>query len=101
MSLQYFVSLHSQVFIPAWIPFVPQNKKVNFIRIPFVPQSKKVNFIKTLVHRALMICSKSKLNDEIMFISMTLCSNGFPWNVVQTVIKNKIIDFNKIKFVSV
>ena len=44
-----------------------------------------------------MISSNFKLDNEIKFISMTLCNNGFPLNIVQTVIDNKITDFNKIK----
>ena len=44
-----------------------------------------------------MIRSKSKLDDEIKFISMILCNNGFPLNVMQTIFMNKIIDSNKIK----
>ena len=48
-----------------------------------------------------MICSKSKLDAEVKFISMTFCNNGFPLNIVQTVMKNKITDFNKIKQASV
>ena len=42
-----------------------------------------------------MICSKSKIDDKIKFIFMTLI------NIVQTVINNKIMNFNKIKLVSV
>ena len=58
---------------------------------------QKINLIKTLTHRALMICSESTLDAEIKFISTTLCNNSFPLNVVQTIITNKITEFNKIK----
>ena len=53
--------------------------------------------IKTLTHRALMICSESKLDDEVEFITVTLCKNGFPEDIVRSVIRDKISDFNKIK----
>ena len=42
-----------------------------------------------------MIRFKSKL-DKIKFISMNPCNNRFPLIIVQTVIDNKIIDFNKM-----
>ena len=42
-----------------------------------------------------MFYNKIKIDAEIKFISTTLCNNGFPLNVVQTV-----TDFNKIKQVS-
>ena len=48
-----------------------------------------------------MIYSKSKLGDEIKFIIITLCSNGFPLNFMQTVMKHKIFHFNKIYLASV
>ena len=48
-----------------------------------------------------MICSESKLDAEIKFISTTLFNNCFPLNVVRIVINNEITDFNKIKEVSV
>ena len=31
----------------------------------FSPKARKINLIKTLVHRALMICSKTKLDSEL------------------------------------
>ena len=63
----------------------------------FCPTKRKINLIKTLTHRALMICSDSKLDEEIKFISATLCNNGFPLDIVKSVIHHKIADFNKIK----
>ena len=44
-----------------------------------------------------MICLESTLDPQIKFIPTTLCNNGFPLNVVQIIINNKITDFNKIK----
>ena len=48
-----------------------------------------------------MICSESTHDAEIKFIFTILWSNGFPLNVVQTVITNKITERNKIKQASV
>ena len=58
---------------------------------------QRINLIKILTHRVLMTCSESTLDTEIKFISTILYNNGFPLNVVQTVINNKITDFDKIK----
>ena len=44
-----------------------------------------------------MICSESKLDDEVKFITQTLCNNGFPEAIVWSVIRDKISDFSKIK----
>ena len=41
------------------------------VEILFVPQNKKFKLIKILTHRALMICSKSKLDAKIEFIFAT------------------------------
>ena len=66
----------------------------------FCPQKRKLNFIKTLVHRALMLCSESKLDGEIDFITEILCNNGFPVDIVRSVIEDKIAHFHKTKVVS-
>ena len=63
----------------------------------FCPKKRKINLIKTLRHRALMIYFESKLNDEVEFITGTLCNNGFPEDIVQSVIRDKMSDFSKIK----
>ena len=44
-----------------------------------------------------MICFESKLDDEVEFITGTLCNNGFPKDIVRSVIRDKISDFSKIK----
>ena len=55
----------------------------------FCPKKQKVNLIKTLTLRALMICSKFKLDDEVEFITVTLCNNGFPEDIVRSIIREK------------
>ena len=66
----------------------------------FCPKKYKLNLIKSLVHRALIICSKSKLVGEIDFITETLCNNSFPEDIVQSVIGDKIAHFHKTKVAS-
>ena len=59
---------------------------------------KQKNYlIKTRTHKALMICFEFTLDTEIKFIPTTLCSNSFPLNVIETVIDNKVTEFNKMK----
>ena len=48
-----------------------------------------------------MICSESKLDDEVKFITETLSNNGFPEDIVRSIIRDKIADFSKIKADSV
>ena len=43
----------------------------------FSPQKRKINLIGTLVHRAFMICSKSKLDSELGKIRSILLENGY------------------------
>ena len=65
----------------------------------FWPPRCKINFTKTLVHRALIICSKPKLTDELKFIKKTLLKNEFPKDVITNTIKYKSLQFsNKPKF---
>ena len=66
----------------------------------FRSSKQKSNLIKILIHTTTMIWSESTLDTEIKFISETLCNNGFPFSIVQTVIINKTTEFNKIKLVS-
>ena len=41
-----------------------------------------MNLISTLVHRALIICNKRRLNEEIEWIKIVLLDNDYPKNVV-------------------
>lgn len=63
----------------------------------FCAKKRKINLIKTLTRRALMVCSQEFLDSEISFITRTLCDNGYPPSVVNSVIHDKIADFRKIK----
>ena len=61
----------------------------------FGPTKRKINLIETLVHRALMICSKSKLQHELENISSILRNNGYPESITQITMSKKIGLFNR------
>ena len=58
---------------------------------------RKINLISTLMHRALMICIKRRLNGEIERIKKILLDNGYPKNVINTQIATKIAQFSTLK----
>ena len=53
--------------------------------------------MSTLVHRALKICSKSQLKEEINRIKEILLDNGYPENFVLEQISKKITQFSRPK----
>ena len=61
----------------------------------FGPTKRKTNLIETLVHRALLICSKSKLQHELENISSILRNNGYPESIIQITMSKKISLFNR------
>ena len=61
----------------------------------FCDKRRKVNLIRTLAHRALNICSKSKLNQELNKITSLLIQNGYPQKLVTSLIKRKIEQHNE------
>ena len=54
------------------------------------PKSRKNNLIGTLVHRALIICSPSKLSHKLNSIRSILSSNGYPNRVIGFGIQKKL-----------
>ena len=58
---------------------------------------RKASLVSTLVHRALMICSKSKLKGEINRIKEILLDNGYPEEFVLKQISKKITQFSNPK----
>ena len=65
----------------------------------FFPFRRKSNLIKELVHRALMICSKQKLADDLKCIKTTLLKNGYPEDIITTTIRYKFMQFStNLKF---
>ena len=60
----------------------------------FSPRKQKMNLIATLVHRALMICTKNKLKQKIDFIKKILLDNGYPEDIVLKHISKKIAQFS-------
>ena len=63
----------------------------------FSPTKQKTNLISTLVHQALMICTKSKLNEEIKHIKNILLDNGYPESIIDCNISKKIAQFSMSK----
>ena len=59
----------------------------------FSPKTRKISLIKTLVHRALMICSKTKLGPELDKIKQLPIDNGYPADVVLSCINQKLASF--------
>ena len=55
----------------------------------FSSQKRKINLIGTLVHRAFMICSKSKLDQKLDKIRSILLKNGYPEHVINSAFKRK------------
>ena len=64
---------------------------------PFSPKTRKISLIKTLVHRALMICSKNKLGSELDKIKQLLIENGYPADVLLSCINQKLANFAEEK----
>ena len=60
----------------------------------FSPRKRKINLIGTLVHRAVMICSKSRLDSELTKIRSILLQNGYPENVINSAFKQKLQQLN-------
>ena len=63
----------------------------------FSPLKRKISLISTLVHRALMICTKRRLNEEIEQIKKILLDNGYSKNIINTQITKKIAQFSTLK----
>ena len=63
----------------------------------FCRKKRKPYLIKTFVHRALMICSRSKQDCEVSFITEILCNNGFPEDIIRSVIRIKLLTFTRQK----
>ena len=62
----------------------------------FCPMKRKTNLISTLVHhRALVICSKSTIQNELSKIRTILINNGYHEAVINTVITKKMNQFRR------
>ena len=60
----------------------------------FSPQKQKINLIVTLVHRAFMICFKSKLNPERGKIRSIILENGYLEHTINSAFKRKLQQLN-------
>ena len=63
----------------------------------FSPCKRKTNQIATLVHRALMICTKNQLKQEIDFIKKILLDYGYAEDIVLKHISKKIAQISTAK----
>ncbi len=54
---------------------------------------RKINLINTLVHRALMICSKTWFDSELDKIRSIRIENGYPEDVISDCFCKKIASF--------
>ena len=61
----------------------------------FCPMNRKTNLISTLVYKALVICSKSTLQNELSNIRSILINNGYSEAVINAVITKKINQFHR------
>lgn len=55
----------------------------------FCDKRRKTNLVKTLVHRAIKICSPVKLQQELDYIKATLMNNAYPESVIRRIFKRK------------
>ena len=60
----------------------------------FSPQKRKINQIGTLVHRAFIICSKTKLDPELGKIRSILLENGYQEHAINSAFKRKLQQLN-------
>ena len=58
---------------------------------------ENLHLISTLVHRALMICTKRTLNEKIELIKKIVLDNGYPKNVINAQIAKKIAEFSTLR----
>ena len=61
----------------------------------FGPKTRKTNLVATLTHRALKICSKSSLQQELDTIKSLFLKNNYPESVINARISKKILQFQK------
>ena len=59
----------------------------------FSPKTRKISLIKTLVHRELMICFRTKLGSELDKIKQLLIENGYSADVLLSCINKKVANF--------
>ena len=67
-----------------------------YVGIPSARNKGKLTS-KTLVHRALVVCSKTKLGSELDKIKQLLTENGYPENVITACLKEKLANFTSEK----
>ena len=61
------------------------------------PKARKITLIKILVHRALMICSKTMLDSELDAVKQLLIDNGYPEEALISSIKEELANISSEK----
>ena len=56
----------------------------------FCPKQRKINLIDVLIHRAIQICSKCHIDDELQNIKEILSENGYPTSLIEDRIRRMI-----------
>ena len=56
----------------------------------FSPQSRKISLLDMIVHRALNICSTSKLPNELNKIKTIFKNSGYPMYIIERTVKKKL-----------
>ena len=65
------------------------------LELSFNLRKQEISLINTLVHRALMICSKGKLSSKLDNIRSIMAENGYPDHGVNSSITRKIRNFRR------
>ena len=90
--LDFLVDKHSTGFI------IFVYRKPTFCRpvsiLEFIPTKRKINLKPALVHRVMLICSRSRLLSELDEIRSILVANGYPNHIIASTITKKIRQFN-------
>jgi len=61
----------------------------------FSPYKRKVSLLQTLTHRAMQICSTTTLSDELTNIRRIFRDNGYPNDVIEKSIRQKLCRSNE------
>ena len=61
----------------------------------FCPSKRKINLISTFVHRAVVICSESNLQNKLSDICKIFINNSYPEAIINTAITKKMNQFRR------
>lgn len=64
----------------------------------FCSKRRKVNLVSTLTHRAILLCSSTRLDAELNNIRKILGDNGYPSSLVNSIIESKLKSVSQSQF---